>query len=185
MTTLVDKDMTISEIVEKYPKTAEVFLEYGLHCVGCGVASFETLGEGAMSHGIDDETIDQMVRDANTVAGESQEEVDLDKNVVKVTTAAVERVLKLRQDDEGKAYFRIGVSEGGCSGMSYTFAIDKNRSVEDIYFEKDGLGIVMDKNAFSSLKGSTVDYVDTLQASGFKVYNPNAKATCGCGSSFA
>lgn len=68
---LIKKEMTIGEVVQRFPSTADVFMSYGLHCVGCHVSAFETLEQGAAGHGMDAETIKKMVDEANQVANEA------------------------------------------------------------------------------------------------------------------
>lgn len=78
---------------------------------------------------------------------------------------------------------RIYIKPGGCSGFSYGMALDgvnDNDSVVDI----DGLKVVVDRDSLELVKGSEVDYVDDLTGRGFRIFNPNAVSTCGCGSSF-
>lgn len=79
---------------------------------------------------------------------------------------------------------RVGVRGGGCSGMSYILGFDRQRE-QDLEFEVDGIAVVMDKRHGLYLMGTTLDYHDGLDARGFTFENPNATATCGCGSSFA
>ena len=79
---------------------------------------------------------------------------------------------------------RVGVKGGGCSGMSYILGFDRQRE-QDLEFEVDGIAVVMDKRHGLYLMGITLDYQDGLDARGFTFENPNATATCGCGSSFS
>jgi hybrid cluster-associated redox disulfide protein len=73
------KNMNISEVIEKYPDAIQVFLMYGLSCIGCGFSEFETIEEGAKGHGMDDELIDIMIEDANKVIdGIEKGEISLD-----------------------------------------------------------------------------------------------------------
>jgi iron-sulfur cluster assembly protein len=187
MTDLITRDMTIGDIVEQYPQAAEIFTEYGLHCVGCHVASWETIEEGARGHGMDDETIDMMVRDANEVAEQNYDEKPgSHPETVLVTKAAIGRVQQMAlKMNKSQFVFRIGVTEGGCSGFSYIFEIEESARDTDKTFDVDGVKIVMSQESFDQLKGCTVDYIDTFSQSGFKVHNPQASTTCGCGSSFA
>ncbi len=78
---------------------------------------------------------------------------------------------------------RVGVKGGGCSGMSYILGFDRTRE-HDMSFELDGIPVFVDKRHGLYLMGTTVDYHDGLDARGFTFDNPNATATCGCGSSF-
>lgn len=182
---LITRDMTIGEIVEQYPSVAEIFLEYGLHCVGCHVAHWETIEEGARGHGMDEDTIDMMVKDANTIAKRNAEQTQSQDTPLKITDAAVARAKAMLEKVSDKSVFRIAVLEGGCSGYSYSFTLEEKGDPEDTIFEQGGVTIVVDKDSLIKLNGCTVDYIDTFAQSGFKVHNPNASTTCGCGSSFA
>ncbi|HXH26083.1 MAG TPA: iron-sulfur cluster assembly accessory protein [Vicinamibacterales bacterium] len=79
---------------------------------------------------------------------------------------------------------RVGVKAGGCSGLSYTFAWEKEARLGDEVFEADGAKIFVDRKSYLFLKGTTLDYDTALLSRGFVFHNPNAKQTCGCGSSF-
>lgn len=99
--------------------------------------------------------------------------------------AAVEirRIMAAKEIPDGYA-LRVGVRGGGCSGMSYILGFDRQRE-QDLEFEVDGFVVLMDKRHGLYLMGTTLDYLDGLDARGFTFDNPNATATCGCGSSFA
>ena len=80
---------------------------------------------------------------------------------------------------------RVGVKGGGCSGLSYTFAWERKPRLGDEVFEgADGAKIYVDKKSLLFLTGTTLDYDTALLTQGFVFHNPNAKTTCGCGSSF-
>ena len=79
---------------------------------------------------------------------------------------------------------RIGVMGGGCSGFQYSMAFEMQSGMMDKVFNFDDLKVFVDATSLMYLKGCTVDYVETLEAAGFKFDNPNVKTTCGCGSSF-
>jgi len=80
---------------------------------------------------------------------------------------------------------RVGVVGGGCSGFSYSMAFENTAGMMDKTFNFDGLKVYVDATSIMYLNGCVVDYVDTLEGSGFKFENPNVKSTCGCGSSFS
>jgi iron-sulfur cluster assembly protein len=102
-----------------------------------------------------------------------------------VTPAAADAVQELfaKRDLEGFA-LRVFVSGGGCSGFQYGMALEDNIRETDIVSEQHGVKIVVDDISINYLNGATVDYVDEVMGSGFKIENPNALSTCGCGSSF-
>jgi len=80
---------------------------------------------------------------------------------------------------------RLSVSGGGCSGFQYGFSFEQTVGEEDRVFERDGMRLVVDEVSLTLLGGAEVDYVEELVGSSFQVRNPNAKSSCGCGSSFA
>jgi iron-sulfur cluster assembly protein len=102
-----------------------------------------------------------------------------------LTPAAADAVQELfaKRDLEGFA-LRVFVSGGGCSGFQYGMALEDNIRETDIVSEQHGVKIVVDEISINYLNGATVDYVDEVMGSGFKIENPNALSTCGCGSSF-
>jgi iron-sulfur cluster assembly protein len=79
---------------------------------------------------------------------------------------------------------RVFVSGGGCSGMQYGMAIEKEIGEFDTVFEHDGIKVVIDPTSMSYLSGATIDYIDNLMGGGFRIDNPNAVSSCGCGHSF-
>lgn len=79
---------------------------------------------------------------------------------------------------------RVFVSGGGCSGMQYGMAIEKEAGEFDTIFEQAGIRVIVDPTSLSYLSGATIDYVDNLMGGGFRIDNPNAVSTCGCGHSF-
>ena len=83
------------------------------------------------------------------------------------------------------AGLRIGVVGGGCSGFQYSMAFEMQSGMMDKVFNFEDLKVFVDATSLMYLKGCTVDYVETLEAAGFKFDNPNVKNTCGCGSSFS
>jgi len=107
-------------------------------------------------------------------------------SLVNVTESAAQQIKRLL-DQEGKLEshaLRLKVVGGGCSGLSYQLAFDDQRRENDSEVESGGVRVVVDEKSALYLVGTTLDYVDTLMESGFKIQNPNAKSTCGCGQSF-
>jgi iron-sulfur cluster assembly accessory protein len=101
-----------------------------------------------------------------------------------VTSAAAQRILKITKGDSAAA-LRLAVNGGGCSGFQYDFAIDNNRTPEDLAFEKDGATVLVDTVSILYVDGSVLDFEDNLMGQAFKVNNPQAKSSCGCGTSFS
>jgi iron-sulfur cluster assembly protein/iron-sulfur cluster insertion protein len=105
-------------------------------------------------------------------------------NVVGLTerAAAECRSLLSRPENSGK-HFRVFVEQGGCSGMQYGMVFDEKRD-GDSAFEQHGVQILVDAISAQYLRGTVVDFSDALTGGGFKITNPNAKESCGCGKSF-
>lgn len=108
--------------------------------------------------------------------------------MITITESAVKEVNRLQESDPSfkNAYLRVMVAGGGCSGLSYKLGFEtKEPTAEDKVFEKDGVKVVVDAKSFLYLSGTELDYVGGLNGTGFTFKNPNAKRTCGCGSSFS
>ena len=103
-----------------------------------------------------------------------------------LTPNAIAKVKEIMaQQDPIPAGLRVGVVGGGCSGFSYNMSFENAAGMMDKTFNFDGLKVFVDATSAMYLDGCVVDYVETLEAAGFKFENPNVKSTCGCGSSFS
>jgi iron-sulfur cluster assembly accessory protein len=104
--------------------------------------------------------------------------------VVQVTPSAAEEIKSLLQKPEnGGKSFRVYIEQGGCSGMQYSMTFDERRA-DDLFAEMHGVIILVDPFSAQYLRGAVVDFSDSLTAGGFKITNPNARQSCGCGKSF-
>lgn len=103
-----------------------------------------------------------------------------------LSASAARRIAKVAQA-EGKpeARLRVSVSGGGCSGFQYNFTLDENSEDGDVVIERDGASVVVDGMSLMYVIGSELDFVEDLTGSYFRVKNPNASSSCGCGTSFA
>lgn len=105
---------------------------------------------------------------------------------VHMTEAAIGKVRQLIEAENNAALMlRIYVSGGGCSGFQYGFAFEEAAAEDDSRLEQGGVTLLVDPMSYPYLAGAEVDYIDDLRGSQFVVRNPNASATCGCGSSFS
>jgi len=106
--------------------------------------------------------------------------------MVTLTPTAVNKVKEILDSQEPKPNgLRIAVVGGGCSGFSYSMAFENTPNMLDKTYSFDGLKVFIDQASMLYLDGAEVDYVETLEGSGFKFNNPHVKSTCGCGSSFS
>ena len=123
---------------------------------------------------------------ASTTTTTPDVETTTPKVPVILTPTAVDKVKEIMgQQSPVPAGLRIGVVGGGCSGFSYSMSFENAQGVMDKVFNFDGLKVFVDATSVMYLNGCVVDYVETLEAAGFKFENPNVKSTCGCGSSFS
>jgi iron-sulfur cluster insertion protein len=114
---------------------------------------------------------------------------DAASNILILTKNAAKRILEImHKKEEENLKLRLSVQGGGCSGFSYNFKLSSDKTPSDISIKNDAYPeaeVIIDVMSFGYLKGSTIDFEETLEASQFIVNNPNATASCGCGSSFS
>ena len=111
--------------------------------------------------------------------------IDQQPTVVSLTDAAVLKLQELTKEETNPQIgLRVYVYSGGCSGFRYGMMLEDAPTAEDRVLEASGIKVYVDSQSVDLLKGSQIDYVDTLMGAGFTVNNPNAVAACGCGSSF-
>ena len=102
-----------------------------------------------------------------------------------ITERAAERIGKILQSEGQGAMLRISVEGGGCSGFQYKFHVEHAKADDDMVIHHDAATVVVDPSSAPFLAGSQVDFVDDLIGASFRVSNPNATASCGCGTSFS
>ena len=106
---------------------------------------------------------------------------------IHISTKAADHVKHFAKVEgvEGEFGIRVGVKGGGCSGLTYVLSLDNESRPEDKVIEENGVRIFVDKKSYIFLAGTTLDYSDGLNGKGFEFHNPQAKTTCGCGTSFS
>jgi iron-sulfur cluster assembly accessory protein len=104
--------------------------------------------------------------------------------MITMTPGAISKVKSILAERKEEAGLRIAVVGGGCSGFQYQMTLDKEARSDDKVMDMDGLKVFVDTRSLLYLSGTSVDYIDGANGSGFKFDNPNAKASCGCGDSF-
>jgi len=105
---------------------------------------------------------------------------------VTVTASAAKRIAFLIEQESGDGLFlRVSVSGGGCSGFQYAFGFDDEIRTDDRVFEHTGVKVVVDETSLDLMGGAEIDFVEDLIGASFQIRNPNATASCGCGSSFS
>lgn len=102
-----------------------------------------------------------------------------------LTDRAAHRIREIMAGEGPDAMLRISVNGGGCSGFSYAFDIERTRQDDDLAVEREGATVLIDEVSRQYMEGATIDFVDDLIGQSFKIVNPQATASCGCGTSFS
>ena len=150
----------------------------------CGGGSCGSSSSSASSTGTSSCSSGSAVK--NVATQPEGEFVPSDEMPVLFTPSAIDAVAKaLKDEGEDGDFLRISVVGGGCSGYQYGLDFDKEERMGDLALELNGVKVVVDAVSVGYLRGTVVDYVSGLNGTGFQFKNPNAKRTCGCGSSFS
>lgn len=104
---------------------------------------------------------------------------------VTLSASAAKRINAILADQVEADFLRVSVEGGGCSGFSYKFDFGQSMEEDDLVIERDGAKVAIDAVSLPFLEGSEIDFVDELIGAAFRIHNPNATASCGCGTSFA
>ena len=102
-----------------------------------------------------------------------------------LTERAARRINEIMQAEPAGSMLRISVNGGGCSGFQYAFDVERTRQEDDIVIERNGAAVLVDQVSLQYMDGSVIDFVDDLIGQSFKIENPHATASCGCGTSFS
>jgi len=109
----------------------------------------------------------------------------MNQPAVTLSERAARRIAAILGKEPAGTLLRVSVSGGGCSGFQYGFDLARERAEDDLLVSRDGASVVIDSVSLIYLAGSEIDYVDDLIGQSFQVKNPNATASCGCGTSFS
>ncbi|HMI97211.1 MAG TPA: iron-sulfur cluster insertion protein ErpA [Micropepsaceae bacterium] len=112
-------------------------------------------------------------------------ETDTESPSVTLTERAAKRIVEILREDSEHAMLRVAVTGGGCSGFQYDFCLDDSRSKDDLVIARDGAMVLIDPVSLGFLKGAEIDFADEMIGAAFKIKNPNATSSCGCGTSFS
>ena len=183
----VTKEMTIASIIEKFPYAADSLKARGIHCVGCGVSSFETLEQGVLGHGRLKEELDEILEEINSTIEE------MSGAIFVITERASKVILEtMAEEDDEYIGLKIKVNTTCNCSFEYHFKFVKDFDEEDHLLEQHSLKVAIDKESLPLIKGTRMDYVMSVQGAGLKLSNPNSPegggGGCGCsggGSSFS
>ena len=104
---------------------------------------------------------------------------------ITLTERAARRIGEIMASEPQGSMLRISVNGGGCSGFQYAFDVERQQQEDDLIIERDGAAVLVDQTSLQYMDGSVIDFVDDLIGQSFKIENPHATASCGCGTSFS
>jgi iron-sulfur cluster assembly accessory protein len=113
------------------------------------------------------------------------DETMADAEPVRLTERAAKRIGEILRSEPGAAMLRVAVTGGGCSGFQYDFCIDEARADDDILIARGDAKVLVDPVSLDFLKGAEIDFVEEMIGAAFRINNPNATSSCGCGTSFS
>lgn len=186
--------MLIGDVLNRLPESAQIMQDFGLHCTSCSVNVFEPLKMGAMSHGIDEEVVDEMIERINELAAARKRAPD---DGIYVTEFAATKIKEFAKAEDKEGYgLRITAKDNGGAEPAYAMDFAEKGAAEDKTFEFHGVEIFLDAESMANLGGAEVDFIESQYGSGFKISNPNFMGTkktgccggnggagCGCGRS--
>ena len=111
--------------------------------------------------------------------------ISSDSRGIEVTGNAAKRIVTVMAGEQPGAMLRVSVAGGGCSGFQYVFDVEREKAPDDLVIERDGAIVLIDETSVDLLEGCTIDFVDDLVGQSFRITNPNATSSGGCGTSYA
>lgn len=173
-------DMLIGEILSQLPESAQIMEDYGLHCTSCSVNAFEPLKAGVMSHGIPEETAEELIQKINELAA-AKRKAPTDGIYVSARAALKIQEFAKAEDKEGYA-LRITAKDNDGMEPAYAMDFEEKAKKEDESHEFHGVTILVGPESKANLMGADVDFLETPYGSGFKITNPQFMNQGGCGS---
>jgi iron-sulfur cluster assembly protein len=177
----ITTDLTFQQVFDLFPEKsrgiAGIMTESGLHCVGCGAATWETLAQGMRGHGMSDDAIEDLVSRLNAYVSGVPKKAD-----IIISDSARAKIDSLRAEDgrENWGLF-FGLEAGGCQGEQYEFMLAEYAKDNESTYISDGLSVFIPTDQKPKLIHSKIDY--TEGAEGFSVENDKVTDSCGCGTS--
>ena len=150
---LITKDMTIGDVVSKYPAIAEILLDNGVHCIGCGGAFMETIEQGFKGHGMDDTEVERIVQEMNDSLKEQGVHDSPPAEGITITKKAAKKLKELLHEKKKETWgLRVEVTPGGCAGYSYGMDIEKKEKSNDTVVEQEGVKLFIDSESYQLIK---------------------------------
>lgn len=196
--TKITKYWRISRILDEFPDSVEVFMEYDLDCVGCSASSTERLIDGLKSHDYDNQTIDEIMQRLNEISDLKFQDSLKDQSKIlktlKITQTEKSFLIgefeiekfaidAIKKSNSNQKIFEIKLQASGCSGFEYQLNFVENKNPANFLYEIDKLNISIDYYTYEKSKGAKLYFKQDLIDSGLRIENPNQKTKCQCGKS--
>ncbi len=184
-TPLITGEELIGDVISQYPGSAQIMEDFGLHCTSCSVNAFEPLRLGALSHGLEEAVVDDLIERLNDLAAAKQKSL---ADGFYLSPRAADQVKKFAEMED-KAGYALRITAKDNNGMEPAYGMDfeKEPQKDDKALTFHGVTVLMDPESWKNLEGAEVDFLETSMGSGFKITNPQFKAggcgsgSCGCG----
>lgn len=164
----ITQEMTIGQIIEKYPQTTEVLLGYGLQCVGCAVNPYETLEQGALGHGMSQDSLQSLLEEANMVVTK-QAPYEMNPDGITLAPNAVDTLEAMMESDGKQGHgLKVDAKKEG-EGLNYFLDIVEQPEEGDLSLEWDGVKIFINQSSLDLMNPSVIDFVTMPGGEGFKV----------------
>ncbi|MFA5792661.1 MAG: iron-sulfur cluster assembly accessory protein [Candidatus Gracilibacteria bacterium] len=176
---LIDKDTLIGEILSLIPESAEVMMDYGLHCLDCSVNAFEPIGLGALSHGISEDDVARLIQKINDIFIAKQAHIKKDQ--INITESAIKEILRSAKEDKEEGHgLKVIAKNNGGKEPKYGMEFKVKPSRGDQILQVNGITLFVDKESFKNLQGAEIDFIDSPYGSGFKIWSPSYNSDCAC-----
>jgi iron-sulfur cluster assembly accessory protein len=179
---MIKDETLIGEILSRYPESAQIMEDYGLHCTSCSVNAYEPIKAGAMSHGLSEDIANELIGKINELAG-AKAKAPVDG--IYVSERAAKKIQEFAKE-EGKEGFALRITAKDNDDMEPAYGMDfeKEAKEDDETFEFHGVKIFANPESAKNLMGADIDFLETQMGSGFKITNPKfngSSGSCGCG----
>jgi iron-sulfur cluster assembly accessory protein len=160
----ITKDMTIGEVIDAYPITAEILLDKGVHCIGCGARFMETIEQGLKGHGMPAKKIEKVVKELNEAA----------KIIIHITPKAAKKLKEVMKKQKKEKYCLRVQAVKVKSGYNYGLDFEKTKKKGDMAIKAHGLTLLISAKSLPKVRGAKIDYIDRPEP-GFSIKGPRGR----------
>lgn len=179
METPITKEMTIGKIIELYPQVTDTLLGYGLHCVGCSVNPYETLEQGILGHGMEEDTMQSLLDEVNMVVTKKAP-YEMNPDGITISPNAVDAIETMLAED-GKEGFGLKIEATKTdNGLDYYLDLTAEAEENEETKEWQGIQYFISKESLDLMKPSVIDYISMPSGEGFKIIDLSEEERCPC-----